>query len=231
MPVGTVSPSLTTSSSVGRRGVNRTDDVLAVQKLLNTSGAGIKEDGSCGRATISAIEEYQRNWTKHPDGLVDVGGRTWKHLLEGKLKIRRQGYTILPQVSGNGYYPYSTMDRQFGTGATISTLVQVAKQFAQKYPNLQIGIGDMSFANGAAMSPHKTHRNGRNADIRPLRTDGKMKPVDIMDAAYSRENTRTLVEILRAQANLSSILFNDSSIPGVTHWEGHDNHLHVSMKE
>ena len=231
MPVATVSPNVTISSSVGRKGVNRRDDALTVQKLLNASGAGIKEDGSCGRGTISAIEEYQRNWTKHPDGLVEAGGATWKHLLEGKLKIKRQGYTMLPQISGNGYYPYSTMDRQFGTSATISTLVQVAKQFAQKYPNLQIGIGDMSFANGAAMSPHKTHRNGRNADIRPLRTDGKMLPVQISDAVYSREFTKTLVELLRAQSNLSSILFNDASIPGVTHWEGHDNHLHVSMKE
>ena len=43
---------------VGQRGANRSDDVLIVQKLLNRAVAGSKEDGDCGRATISAIEEY-----------------------------------------------------------------------------------------------------------------------------------------------------------------------------
>jgi hypothetical protein len=94
-----------------------------------------------------------------------------------------------------------------------------------------VGVGDMSFANGAPMSPHKTHRNGRNVDVRPLRTDGKQMPVSITDAEYSRERTKALVELFREDANLKSILFNDAHIAGVTHWEGHDNHLHVSMKQ
>jgi hypothetical protein len=231
MHVAPISSASTISESVGREGVNRTNDVLVVQKLLNAAGAGIKEDGDCGRATISAIEEYQQNWTGHPDGRVDASGMTWKHLLGGKLKVKRQGYILLSQISGNGYYPYSTMDRQYGTMATVSALIQVCKQFVQKYPTLLVGIGDMSFANGAKMSPHKTHRDGHNADIRPLRKDGKKLPVTIADDAYSRDYTRALVETLRAHLNLRSILFNDSAIAGVTPWEGHDNHLHVSMKK
>jgi len=39
------------------------------------------------------------------------------------------------------------------------------------------------------------------------------------------------VELFRAETNFKSILFNDSQIAGVTPWEGHDNHLHVSMKQ
>ena len=226
-----LTPGTGISASVGRSGANRKSDVLAVQKLLNAAGAGIKEDGDCGRATISAIEEYQRNWTQRPDGRVDVGGTAWKKLLEGKLKIKRTAYIVLPQFSGNGYYSYSAFNRQFGTSATIMTLVRVCRTFSQKHHNLQIGVGDMSFANGAPMSPHKTHRNGRNADVRPLRKDGKMLPVSITDAEYSREYTKALVETFRAESNLKSILFNDSAISGVTHWEGHDNHLHISMKE
>jgi peptidoglycan hydrolase-like protein with peptidoglycan-binding domain len=199
----TLSPSI--SASVGRGGKNLENDVRTVQTLLNAAGAGIKVDGDCGRATISAIEEYQRNWIHRPDGRVDAGGTTWKNLVEKKLKIVREGYLVLPQLCGNGYYSYSTVD-------------------------LQVGIGDMSLATGAPMAPHKTHRNGKNADIRPLRTDGKISPVSIIEAEYSRERTKALVEILQKQSNLKSILFNDSAIVGVTHWEGHDNHLHVSMK-
>jgi len=210
--------------------VNRGSDVLVVQKLLNVAGAAIKEDCDCGRATTSAIEDYQRNWTKNPDGRVDPGGTTWRKLVEGKLKVERQGYVILPQMCGSGYYSYSTMDRQYGTRATIRALVRVCSRFAEKYPNVQVGIGDMSFANGTAMSPHHTHRNGRNADIRPLRTDGRLLPVSITEPAYSREYTKTVVGLLRADSNLKSILFNDPAILGVTYWQGHHNHLHVSMK-
>jgi penicillin-insensitive murein endopeptidase len=216
---------------VGRHGTNRYEDVLAVQQLLNIAGAGIKEDGDCGRATISAIEDYQRNWTTRPDGRVDPRGTTWVRLAERKLKIRRQGYVLLPQLSGNGYYSYSTLDRQFATVATVNTLVHVCRAFIKQFRDVKIGIGDMSFANGARMSPHKTHRNGRNADIRPVRTDGKETPVKIADPEYSRERTRALVELLRSEANLKSILFNDAAIAGVTYWAGHYNHLHVSMKE
>jgi penicillin-insensitive murein DD-endopeptidase len=221
----------TLTASVGRKGVNRPEDVLAVQQLLNIAKAAIKEDRDCGRATISAIEDYQRNWTSHPDGRVDPTGTTWHKLSEGKLKIVRHGYVLLPQISGHGYYPYSTADRQYGTPATVKTLLDVCRKFVKKFPNLKIGLGDMSFARGAVMSPHKTHRNGRNVDIRPLRTDGKQMPVAITDAEYSRERTKALVELLRSETNLKSILFNDAHIAGVAHWEGHDNHLHVSMKQ
>jgi peptidoglycan hydrolase-like protein with peptidoglycan-binding domain len=218
------------SGSVGRRARNRDSDVKIVQALLNQAGAAIKEDGDCGRGTISAIEDYQRNWTSHPDGRVDAAGMAWKRLAEGKLKIKRQGYSLLPQASGNGYYPYSSMDRQYGTPATVASLVRICKEFQKKYPDLQVGVGDMSFVSAAEMTPHKTHRNGRNADLRPLRDDGKMLPVTMSDARYSRARTKTLVEIIRADANFKSVLFNDVAIIGVTHWAGHDNHLHVSMK-
>jgi hypothetical protein len=229
MAVATESPTIV--SSVGRSGRNRDEDVTTVQTLLNVAQAGIKVDGDCGRGTISAIEDYQRNWTKHPDGRVDPGGQTWKKLVEGKLKVKKEGYIILPQVSGNGYYPYSTMDRQYGTRATVAAVIEICQEFSQKNPSLQVGVGDMSFANGAKMTPHVTHRNGRNADIRPLRKDGKMLPVDIFSDQYSREYTSALVEIIRAHRNFHSVLFNDSDIAGVTHWDGHDNHLHVSLKD
>jgi hypothetical protein len=219
------------SRSVGRNSANLSDDVLAVQILLNKAGAGIQENGSCDRATISAIEEYQRNWTRHPDGRVDPGGKTWQHLIAGELKIERQGYKQLPQSSVFGYYSYASMDRQFGTPQTIDALTRISQKFSQQNPGFQVGIGDISLANGAVMSPHQTHRNGRNADIRPVRKDGKKLPVTIHDAQYSRELTRALVEILRSDANFKSVLFNDTQIQGVKPFADHDDHLHVSMKE
>jgi len=221
--------------SVGRNGVNRYEDVLAVQRLLNAAGAGIDEDGRCGPGTISAIQAYQHNWSQQPDGVVDPGGRTWSRLVEGKLKVAKhaaaQAFVLLPQVRSDGYYSYSPVQRQYGTPATVKTLVSVCKKFALKYPGVSVAIGDMSFTDGASMSPHKSHRSGRDADIRPVRTDGKMLPVTYTDSNYSRERTAALVALLQAERNVKSILFNDSHIVGVKHWAGHDNHLHVSMKE
>jgi penicillin-insensitive murein endopeptidase len=82
------------------------------------------------------------------------------------------------------------------------------------------------------MKPHKAHRSGRNADIRPLRKDGREIGVKYTNTSdYSRERTKALVQIILADQNCKSILFNDAVIPGVTHWEGHDDHLHVNMKE
>jgi hypothetical protein len=226
-------PIASLKSSVGHHGVNQHDDVIMIQNLLNRAGAGLKADGNCGRATISAIEEYQSLWSKHHDGRVDPTGITWKYLQEGKLKIKREGYHLLPQACGNGYYSYpaDNASRQYGTASTMAALLRISKKFSEKYPDLEIGIGDLSFANGAEMKPHKSHRNGRNADIRPLRTDGKHIGVRYTSPDYSQERTKALVEIILADHNCRSILFNDSAIKGVTHWEGHDDHLHVNMKE
>lgn len=137
----------------------------------------------------------------------------------------------MPQFSGKGYYSYEPAKNQYGTSETSAALIRICQKFTTAYPDVLVGIGDMSLANGAEMKPHKTHRNGRNADIRPLRKDGKMERVSIGDAQYSHERTKALVEIIRADSNFKSVLFNDLAIPFVTQYAGHNNHLHISMKK
>ncbi len=138
-------------------------------------------------------------------------------------------FVLLPQVSGNGYYPYSPRANQYGTQTTIDTVVQISRDWFrnQRY---QVGIGDISLENGGPMPEHDSHRNGRNVDIRPMRLDQANMPVTITSAQYDREATRLLVESLLAHANVEEILFNDTQIAGVKWWAGHDNHLHVKMR-
>lgn len=78
-------------ASVGRDGVNRPDDVRAVQHLLNRVGPDnggpdepLAADGLVGTQTIAAIEQFQRQALgfQWPDGRVDVGGVTWGRLIE-----------------------------------------------------------------------------------------------------------------------------------------------------
>jgi putative chitinase len=79
------------SSSVGRNGSNKHDDVKTVQILINMSIgklvplAPLEADGGIGSKTITAIEEYQRRVLSmpQPDGRVDPNGTTLKKLREG----------------------------------------------------------------------------------------------------------------------------------------------------
>lgn len=215
-------------ASVGSGGINRPDDVGVVQALLNAGhDPHLKVDKGCGPNTIAAIIAFQKTFLSHPDGRVDPGGATWRRL------SRRSAVSLvqLPQMSGFGYYSYSDALRQFGTSKAIQTVKDVAGQLRSNLPNVLLGIGDISFANGGTMQPHHTHRDGREIDIRPLRKDKKHLPVTIFDVNYSRDLTKLLVENLLTHSNVKSILFNDSQIKGVTPWPGHDNHLHVHIKE
>lgn len=77
--------------SVGRNGVNRPDDVVAVQHLLNDNIdklaplRRLSPDGRCGSLTLAAITEFQRRVAgmSHPDGRVDPGGETLAALNAG----------------------------------------------------------------------------------------------------------------------------------------------------
>ena len=220
------------SASVGSApSANKPDDVLRVQRLLNQAGASLREDKSCGPRTVAAIKDYQRNFLSHPDGRVDPGGATWKHLTEGRLRIKLEPLILLPQASGFGYYSYASSIRQYGTRLCIQALRDICSQFQADNMGLHIGIGDISFAQGGHMSPHNSHQHGLNVDVRPLRDDMRNIPVSITDPHYSRYATERLVQTLLAHRNVQSILFNDSAIGGVRSWAGHDNHLHVSMRE
>jgi hypothetical protein len=88
------------SASVGKGGVNRKPDVRAVQCLLNLklnmvqSGltAKLEMDGELGKATLDAIDLYQRKVMKSPkpDGRIDAHGGTIRRL-EGALPVMPAG--------------------------------------------------------------------------------------------------------------------------------------------
>ncbi len=70
------------SAPVGRDSSNRHDDVVIVQKLLLARGFTSVGpiDGWCGNKTLGAITQYQADFLRRPDGVVDPGGRTWRNL-------------------------------------------------------------------------------------------------------------------------------------------------------
>lgn len=222
-------PDLTINKSVGLGGVNDSADVKVVQTLLNQVGdhPPIGVNGVCDDNTIAAIKAFQKGFFSVPDGRLDPGGQTFKRLVQ----VNGLGFTQLPQTGGVGYYSYSVADEQFGTTETIKTLQEVAATFHALRPELLIGIGDISFRDGHKMPPHKSHINGRNIDVRPLRKDGAKLPIEFTDKLnYDREATRLLAQTFLAHPNVKKIFFNDPAIDGVKPLQGHHNHLHVETK-
>lgn len=74
------------TSSVGKGGLNNSNDTKIVQELLNRSIKKdlklLKVDGVAGFYTNKAISGFQKEVLlfKKPDSLVDVNGKTWKAL-------------------------------------------------------------------------------------------------------------------------------------------------------
>jgi murein DD-endopeptidase MepM/ murein hydrolase activator NlpD len=110
------------SSSVGRwekGAVNTKADVETVQEMLRSAAMILREprmdpgviDGSIDRnarksATVIAIEAIQSRFSTAPDGVIDVGGRTWRELV-GVLNGGGQGEesTTGSQVSTGFFFP------------------------------------------------------------------------------------------------------------------------------
>jgi murein endopeptidase len=224
------------NGSVGEGGRNQHDDVLTVQKLLNKNKhivdtiGRVPEDGNLDEATARAIVAFQRDLVRlaHPDGRIDPGGRTFRILTGDSPHGATVAFVQLPS-DGEGYYLYSDHDKVWGTPSTIQSVKTLAANLKQQ--GLTIGVGHISFANGARMPPHQSHRRGVDVDIRPQRKDGVRTGVKITADAYDREKTRKVVDELRKDQNLSFIFFNDNEIEGVRFWAGHDDHLHVRFKE
>jgi peptidoglycan hydrolase-like protein with peptidoglycan-binding domain len=239
------------NGSVGAGGLNVAADVRTVQDLLNRAAdARLEVDGVCGSLTTGAIADFQRGFTGRPDGRVDPDGLTLRKLnaavADGRTSTGQperppsQGAPAAPGGGptlgtrltafgrGKGCYSYSKPERQFGSEPLLAVLRDVGVRLARSA--LEYGVGDLSFEQGGAISPHKTHTSGHHADLRPLRTDKNPAPTSIGDPTYDRDATRVLVESLQAQPAVNQILFNDSEIPGVKHWPAHDNHLHIQVK-
>lgn len=78
----TAMPASNISASVGRGGVNRQPDVLLVQQVLLARGQTdlTAATGVCDASTLAAIVAFQAAFMRTPDGKIDPGGTTWRHL-------------------------------------------------------------------------------------------------------------------------------------------------------
>jgi uncharacterized protein YgiM (DUF1202 family) len=130
-------------------------------------------------------------------------------------------------ASGDGFYSYALAGERWGLPQLIYGIERGGARWKRTgFP--RAGVGHISLERGGPFAPHSSHRLGKNGDFRPVRTSGE-SPVTISQSAYSRSRTQQLIDIMKAETQARSVLFNDSGVSGVSYYSGHDNHFHLSI--
>lgn len=195
--------------------------VYALQLELNAKHHyGVAVDGVFGSSTRAVVRRFQSEHGLSADGVV--GQATWRKLIGH--------FADLGAVSGPGWYHY--MDDgydDYASANAIAHIKKVASDWAKLGYGVRIGIGDESRPHGGYFAPHASHRDGLDMDLSCVLWSGE-GGCDWRNAGYSRSRTQKLVDMLLATGQVDRILFNDPYVRGVTHAEGHDNHMHVDWK-
>lgn len=144
-----------------------------------------------------------------------------------------RGLHMLPQAPEEAsYYTYGTPSAGLGQYAhpnMLSFLFNLEFRWG-RHDDRKLGFGNISLADSTYFEGHKSHRDGLDIDIRPVRKDGKHMPVEYQQAAYDRAATRRLVELIWQCGHVDYVYFNDLTVPRVVRKPFHDNHLHVRVR-
>ncbi len=142
--------------------------------------------------------------------------------------------SLIP-VNGVGFVTNNRTDNShFATEVVHDLLIKIASLWHELQPDHPISIGQISHEGGGDFPPHHQHKFGVEADMRPLSKDGQDIPLTFSSAGYSRDLTREFVKLLRANARMHRVFFNDPQLIEeslTSHAAGHDNHLHLWFED
>src|SRR5882672_7143982 len=139
-------------------------------------------------------------------------------------------------VSGVGFVTNNrTNNSHFATEVVHDLLIKIAGLWHDLHPDHPISIGQLSHKGGGSFEPsHHQHRLGVEADMRPLSKDGQDLMLDFESPQYSQDLTREFVKLLKANARMHRVFFNDPKLiaEGLTsHAAGHNDHLHLWFED
>jgi hypothetical protein len=142
----------------------------------------------------------------------------------------------LVPVSGVGFRTNNRTDNShFATQVTHDLLIKIAGLWRDLHPDHPISIGQISHKGGGSFfPPHHQHKFGVEADMRPLSKDGQDLHLTFSSAEYSRDLTREFVQLLRSNARMHRVFFNDPKLIAeslTSHAQGHDDHLHLWFED
>jgi hypothetical protein len=142
----------------------------------------------------------------------------------------------LVPVSGVGFRTNNRGDNtHFATQVVHDLLIKIAGLWHELHPDHPISIGQISHKHGGSFEPqHHQHQHGVEADMRPLSKSGEDLKLTFNSAQYSRDLTREFVKLLRANARMHRVFFNDPQLIAeslTSHAKKHDNHLHLWFED
>jgi len=194
--------------SVGRNGVNHSDDVKIIQQLLQKNGASsLKVDGIYGISTYKAIIQFQKRFYNRPDGLVTPDQKTFE-----KLNAIEHSSTLPKSQNNKKYNVSNSFEKAVGMVAPVTTLPwQIAKnrgsimeQFQQLlYPEV-ITIEMLDVVN-----PRGKGKIGINAKALPY--------LNQYASHFKMTNKREIAHFL-SQIAAESLLKPQAESEGVTKW-------------
>ena len=176
-----------------------------------------------------------------------------------RVKRRRRRRHKLVRLHESAGLKVRTPRRGWGTQLTVDRLKEVCARYQEQFPDADpIRIHDLSRRRGGKLKPHKSHRDGRDVDIRVV-LNRKTK-------YYARATTRTIdrermfflvkalidtsdVEVIFLDRRLQRALYRHARKQGYTnddlrhmfqypfgwgatirHWKGHEDHIHVRFR-
>jgi penicillin-insensitive murein DD-endopeptidase len=90
----------------------------------------------------------------------------------------------LPE-KGEGYVVpalWAARDSRYGTDELVEALERVSRRVHREYPGALLGIGDLSLRGGGDSVLHRSHENGRDADLIYYAVDEHGRPVAPADS-------------------------------------------------
>jgi murein endopeptidase len=106
---------------------------------------------------------------------------------------------------------------------------------------IRLTINDLSLRAGGPFVPHSSHQNGLDADVRYVRRDGRVAPLDIRSTPgdYDAVTTQALLQAFVRRCSVSAIFVDLPSLgftneeldsPVLVQAPGHTNHFHVRLR-
>lgn len=229
--------------SVGRGGVNNSQDVRLVKQRLSQLGyTWVDATDRIDTGTIQAIQLFQSiivgRSTVLGDGRVDVGGLTHRWL----QAINAPQWRIMPKSEPTqGFINFELGDisdqHDFGTQWLADTILAAAQDYQQTYRNSNststpLVINNVSLPFGGNTPIHAGHETGLMCDVLLPRKDGNFGGITFRNALYDQNATRAILRSIRKQKLVRAVFFNDPKLikEGLCSFvKGHDNHVHFEI--
>lgn len=106
---------------------------------------------------------------------VSMGTFTGGLLRRGaRLPVQGEGYVVPPL--------WAARQSQYGTDELVEAITRAARRVEREYPGGTLGVADLSLRGGGDSVLHRSHENGRDADLIYYAVDERGRPVPPVDS-------------------------------------------------